>query len=617
MRNWDAFMSQVDQPVEVLSLQDYLAVLRRRRWLIAVVTTIVVVSALTTSFLMTPIYEGTTEVVVEPVRRSQEVSLENLLSTPNAAVATEQRVITSRAVAERVADLVDADDVGDLLDNVEVTAVRDTRVVEIRFRDPDPVRAAATADAFAAAYLDLRRDQAVDEMLRARSSLEQRADDLRRRIIELDEGLRASEPDPVIADEDDEGDVEPPPVADDAGDLGLQVERDALIAQLAQVSAQIAEFGAGSEAVVGGGAVLNPAEIPQGPVEPNLIRNGALAIVLGVLLGVGLAFLRDHLDDLIRDEDDFKRATGGLPVIGRIPEWNDKSKADRFVTLVEPSSQVSDTYRELSASLRFMLLTHGDTREARGGRGYSVLLTSALAGDGKTSTATNLAVTAARAGLRTVLVDADLRRSSIGRRLGLARASGLSDVLLEGDRVSTHSLKVGIDNLVVLAAGTTPPNPNELLASSAMRQLHEFMVGRADLVIYDTPAVLAVPDALELAHYVDVVILVGRANQSRRRQLSAAMERLAQAGANLRGTVFNGVGDQSEYYYAYYDVDDSGRPLRRRDRTARAKVNPVEVDQSPGWLWGSPADTDLVWPPPGEPGVPQPAAAEPPSPPRA
>lgn len=606
-------MSPVDRADEVLSLQDYLAILRRRRWLIAIVTTLVVVTSVTTSLMMTPVYEGSAEVVVEPVRRSQEVSLENLLSASSAAVATEQRVITSRAVAERVADIVDAEDVSELLKNVEVATVRDTRVVEIRYRDTDPVRAAATADAFADAYLDLRRDQAVDEMLRARSSLEQRSDDLRQRIIELDEQLRAREPEPVAPQEGEE-EAELPPAAEEPVDLALQVERDALVAQLAQVSAQIAEFGAGSETVVGGGSVLNPAQIPEAPVEPNLARNGALAAVLGILLGVGLAYLRDHLDDLIRDESDFKRATGGLPVLGRIPAWNDKSDVDRFVTLVEPSSQISDAYRELSASLRFMLHTHGEARGAGEERGYSVLLTSALAGDGKTSTATNLAVTAARAGLRTVLVDADLRRSAIGRRLGVARASGLSDVLLDGDRVSTHSLRVGIDNLVVLAAGTTPPNPNELLASSSMRQLHEFMIRRADLVIYDTPAVLAVPDALELAHYVDVVILVGRAHQSRRRQLSAAMERLMQAGANLRGAVFNGVDDQDEYYYAYYDLNESGRPLRRRDRGGRGKEGPIAVDQSPEWLWGSPGDTDLAWPPPDAP-APQPtfAVAEPPA----
>src|SRR5690606_23839670 len=136
-------------------------------------------------------------------------------------------------------------------------------------------------------------------------------------------------------------------------------------------------------------------------------------------------------------------------------------------------------------------------------------------------------------------VDADLRRPTVGKRFGMGRATGLSDVLLNGDDLRDHVLEVGIDNLRVLPAGTIPPNANELLASTAMRAFEREVLRRADLVIYDSPAVLAVPDALELGRQVDVTVLVARAGRTSRRELGAALERLQQVGIQVAGTVLN------------------------------------------------------------------------------
>ena len=543
---------------DVISLQDYLVVLKRQRWLVLLTLVVVVVAAIGVSFAQTPQYEGRTEVVVEPVRHTQDASLEELLTPSRSAVETERLVMTSRAVAERAADNLGVENVTGLLEQVRVESVSDTRVVRIISTHEDPARAAAIANAFADAYLTLRRDQAVDELLAARESLEERAADLRERVAELDDE----------------------PGADN--DTGLQVERDALVAQLAQLSVQISELGDAAEGITGGGTVLTPAEIPTSPVSPRPLRTGALAVVLGLLLGVGLAFLRDHLDDVVRDEEDLKRASGGRPMLGRIPTWNDPADSNRLVTLVDPAAVASEAYRELSAGVRFLLLTSRDDVEAEGegGRpqraGRSLMVTSAVAGDGKSSTAANLAVAAARVGLRTVLVDADLRRSTVGGRFGLGRSTGLSDVLLSGGKPSDHAVQVGVDNLVVLTAGTTPPNPNELLASRAMRELHRTLTEQADLVIYDTPAALAVPDVLELGHLVDLTIMVARQGVTGRRQLSGAIERLEQAGTHVGGLVLNGIDHRADgYYYAYYYREpepdaQGGERLRRSSKPAKA-----------------------------------------------
>jgi polysaccharide biosynthesis transport protein len=564
----------VERDDDVISLQDYLVVLRRQRLLIALTVVLVVVAALGVSFAQTPIYEAEAEVVVEPVRRTQDISLEELLLPQNNVVQTERLVVTSRPVAERVVDELRLPDTTSALEQVRVETVGDTRVLRIVATHPDPAQASQVADAFALAYLDHKRDQAVEGLLAARANLEDRAASIRAQIAELDE-----------ADEVDE------------------VERDALLAQLSQLAAQSAELGDAAGTVSGGGSVLTPAEVPTSPVSPRPIRTGALALVLGLLLGVGLAFLRDHIDDVVRDENDFKRATGGRPILGRIPTWNDPDGGERLATLLEPSALASESYRELSAGVRFLLLAHADSRAAGdtppGGTapGRSIMIASAHAGDGKTSTAANLAVAAARVGLRTLLIDTDLRRPSVHKRFGLGQTSGLTDVLLSGDDLRDHVIAVGVDNLRVLPAGTMPPNPHELLASPAMRALERDVVRRADLVIYDTPAVLAVPDALELGRHVDVAVLVGRAGTSGRRQLAAAIERLEQVGTDVAGTVLNDIDSSDGYYYSYYYAEaptaapsGNGRSSRRGGAVIRRSGDDVADGQDRGARAPAPAE---------------------------
>jgi polysaccharide biosynthesis transport protein len=344
--------------------------------------------------------------------------------------------------------------------------------------------------------------------------------------------------------------------------------------------------------------VLSPAEVPEDPISPQPLRTGALALVLGLLLGVGLAFLRDHVDDVIRDEADFRRATGGRSVLGRIPSWTDPEGGNRLATLIEPTSIASESYRELSAGVRFLLLANAEAATSEGPPtgaptvGRSILVTSATAGDGKTSTAANLAVAAARVGLRTLLVDADLRRATVGKRFGIGRTTGLSDLLLNGDTLVDHAVAVGVDNLRILPAGTLPPNPNELLASPAMRALERDILARVDLVIYDSPAVLAVPDALELGRHVDLAIIVGRAGSTGRRQLSSAIERLEQVGTKVAGTVLNDINSKDDgYYYSYYygqseaaesmpEPEPNGSESPRRADRRRAKREPSPVARS-------------------------------------
>jgi polysaccharide biosynthesis transport protein len=564
----------VSDTTPVTTVQDYLAVIARQRWVIILTTVLVVVAALAVTFAQTPLYRASTELALQPVQAAG-----GGLSTGAGAGETDQILLLSQPVMERAAERLGAGSAGEAARGVSSEQIGTTSILRISAVDPDPATAAAKADAFAAAYVDYRLDEAVESVISARASVQDRIGAIRAELAEIDGQMSGATG----------------PAAEE-----LRIQRATLEDRLTQLIAQETEFADATQGIRGGGSVLTPASVPSAPFSPQPIRNLGLALVLGLVLGIAIAFVRNHVDDVVRDEDDFKRSTGGRPILGRIPAWTGGENDPRLATLVEPTSLVAEAYRELSAGLRFMLVTHGadpagadvpaagataadaaDTDLGETGRlGSAVMVASATAGEGKTSTAANLAVAAARVGLRTILVDADLRRSTVHRRFGLTRSTGLCDVLIGDGTVVDHLVDVGIDNLRVLPAGTIPPNPAELLASPAMRAVQYRLQRGADLVIYDSPAVLAVPDALELGRFVDLAILVGRAGATTRRQLAATIERLTQVGTDVAGTVLNGISGRADgYYYAYYYTEEAGGSRRDGARDGRKVRLPKRGDR--------------------------------------
>jgi polysaccharide biosynthesis transport protein len=540
---------------DVISLQDYLVVLKRQRLLIVATVILVVVAALGVSFAQTPIYESASEVVVEPVRRTQDVSLEDLWYQAN-AVETERRVITSRPVAQRAAEELGLEDPRTALDGIRVETVADTRVVRIIASDVDPSAAAEKANAVANAYLAHRRAEAVEGIVAARTDLEERAASLRNEIAEMDA---------------DDGEID-------------EVQRDALLAQLSAVVAQAAEVSGSTDAVAGGGSVLAPAEVPTSPVSPVRSARARSRSCSGCCWASGSPSCATT-----STTSSVTRPTSSVPpAAGPSSAGSRRGRTPTVATGSRPSSSrprspASPTGSSPpgSGSCSSLTTKRRAPKVSPASSGRSIMVSSAHAGDGKTSTAANLAVAAARVGLRTLLIDTDLRRPTVHKRFGMGATTGLTDVLLTGGDLRDHVISVGVDNLRVLPAGTIPPNPHELLASSAMRALERDVARRADLVIYDSPAVLAVPDALELGRHVDVAILVGRAGVTSRRQLTAAIERLEQVGTDVAGTVLNGIDSKNDgYYYSYYYAETpaptngkSGRgvTIRRRDKDEPAR----------------------------------------------
>lgn len=291
--------------------------------------------------------------------------------------------------------------------------------------------------------------------------------------------------------------------------------------------------------------VIERSVIPTVPTSPRPMQNLALGVLLGALLGLGQALVRDRLDTRVRSVSDLARVTDAA-VIGTIARHNPDSPADE-----NGYSVTDEAFRALRTNLGFLGLA--------GERRPSVVFTSSVAAEGKTETATRLARSLAAAGERVLLVDADLRRPKVADRLGLEGSAGLSHVL--SGQASAWDLVQpgGAPGLDVLAAGTVPPNPAELLGSEAMERFVRAAEDRYDHVLLDAPPLLPVTDAAVLAHQTGGAVVVARSGVVSRHEIAAALASLDAAGGDVLGIVLNdvtkrsGTGVYGGYYYYHRD----------------------------------------------------------------
>jgi polysaccharide biosynthesis transport protein len=311
--------------------------------------------------------------------------------------------------------------------------------------------------------------------------------------------------------------------------------------------------------------VAQAATAPTSPSSPKVARNTALGAMLGLLLGLGVAFLLERFDRRIREPKDLETIYR-LPLLGVVPESaalsrSARRKGDGRVAL--PPSD-AEAFHLIRAHLRYFNVD----RELR-----TVLVASAAPGDGKTTVARHLAAAAARMGSRVLLVEADLRRPTVAQQLDVQYGPGLSDVLIGATSVHEAVQIIDLESpaldgtkgrtLEVLVAGAAlPPNPGELIESHAMESLLEQTKSLYDLVVIDTPPLTAVSDAFPLLRKVDGVIIVGRVGRNRRDVAERLHETLTGAGAPLLGVVANGIksGGLGSYAYDYSYASEASFP---------------------------------------------------------
>lgn len=299
--------------------------------------------------------------------------------------------------------------------------------------------------------------------------------------------------------------------------------------------------------------IVERAVLPDAPVSPKPRLVLALASVLGLMLGFGLAFMRSLMDKKLSSDDDVAQLLA-VPVLSHVPHIPGASrKAPRsraLVTLHQGRSLPAEAYRQLRSSIFFTDMGGNGKRE--------VVVTSPGGGAGKSVTSCNLAITFAQQGYKTLLIDADLRRSVLHLTFDVAQRPGLTEYL-KGEASMSRLLKAtAIPNLMMIPAGATPPDPSELLGSSRFEAILEQARVHFDAIVVDSPPLLVVTDAVVLASKLGGVLLVVRSGLTHRHAAEDALEQLRLTGARVLGVVVNDTdggtryGYRNSYYYKYY-----------------------------------------------------------------
>lgn len=287
-------------------------------------------------------------------------------------------------------------------------------------------------------------------------------------------------------------------------------------------------------------SVITPATAPTSPSAPNTRLYLGIGLILGLAMGLAITLLKTALDTKVRGEADLRRISD-VPLLGGVAFDSDATKKP-LITQAPAQGPRAEAFRQIRTNLQFAHVSH-DSK--------AVLVTSSLPGEGKSTTATNLAIAMAQSGQTVALVDADLRRPSVNEYLGLDRNAGLTTALIGDADVNDLLQPWGDENLFVLTSGQIPPNPSELLGSRAMKDLIVALEQAFDAVIIDAPPLLPVTDAVVLAQQVGGVVLVIGASRVKTPDLQKSLDALAMVDADVLGVVMNLLPAKGPDSYSY------------------------------------------------------------------
>jgi capsular exopolysaccharide synthesis family protein len=441
--------------------------------------------------------------------------------------------------------------------SMRATPVGQTTVVRLTVESTDAGVAKRAADVYASTYVATRQRQQNDTLSSAGAQVQNKIADIERQLNALD----AQAPAGLSARSD------------------LNTQRLSLQSQYALYKQKLDQLQIDASLKDAGVQITSAATRPTTPIRPRPLRDAILAIIIGLLLGTGLAFVLEYLDDKIRSADDVSRYGHDLTTLAEVPSvpgWRDR-KSTKVVTLEAPTTPAAEAYWSLRTSVQLI----GIRDPMR-----SLLVTSSIAGEGKSTTVANLGVAMARTGLRVALVDLDLRSPRLAEFFDFDNRIGITSVLVGEATLerALHRVPVleGAPPMLVLGSGVVPKNPSEVLGTARVSELLTALRSRVDILIIDSPPLIPVTDALVLANRVDGVLLVVGAGRAKREQLGRAVTLLHQANALTIGAVLSSskqrhVGYGYGYGSAYgYGVPENATSVIDADGPLFGRVPPHE-----------------------------------------
>ena len=523
-------------------LRTYAGILWRRRWWIVVTTVVVGLAAVLNAVRHDERYEASAAfLLASPPEVGVQLGDAPLSDDAERQVGNEIERLNSNDLRGEIAEVLGRPT------HVEARRSGVNDVIRLVTTGGDPEQVAADVNEFLDAYTVIRHREVTAEIVAARQEVARQREERRSQLQELQARLAS-----LTARVESAPDAESRAAAQTELDAEerrvtpLEQEHLQAIDQLEQTRSQLDDARSSS---TGGVLVIGRATVPDDPVFPQPKKDLLVGLVVGALLGLGLAFVREFADDRILTEDDVERALPDVPLVATLPELDETA-----VAVGTDASVGIEAFRALAASVEF----------SRNSKPVTVIhVTSALAGEGKSTTAANLAVAFAETGTRVAVVDSDLRRPSLPGLFGIEPGIGLAGVLA-GTTTLDDALQPadGLDNLQLLPPGRLPSNPTRLLYARRTEELFDQLRAQFDVVVIDSPPILPVADSLVLTQFADLVLFVVRSGNTGRRVLRRARRNLARVEVGDVVSVLNRVQrrgpDGYDYYYGRY-YDDEAR----------------------------------------------------------
>lgn len=537
-RGWLVHAPSARKPERItrLDIRRQLAIIRRRLPLIILSVLLASTAAYVGSSLQPKQYEAQATLIVGESLSAVNPDYNQLLASQRIS-KTYATIATTRPLLVRVITKLGLNTTPEkLIKRVHASAPLDSTLLTITATDGDAASAAAIANAMG------------DELIAASPGLQGPQEDITQSVRKDLDATQAL----ITSTQAEVERLAALPERTTAEDANLTLLQGRVIS-LRQTSATLLDFLSGNRANFL--SVVEPAVPSIEQVSPRPIFSLVLGAVLGLFVAMALSFLVEYLDDTVKTATDVQQLLG-LPTLGaisRIRKRKGGHEMYRLAALLFPRSATAEAFRTLKTNIEFAAI-EAPLR--------TLLVTSALPGEGKTVSAANLAVAFAQGGQRVLLLDADLRDPGIHRIFDIPNAHGLTDLLrterTDPDQVTTTT---EVENLRILTAGVLPPNPVELLGSRRMRRLLERLQADFDLIVIDSPPLHVVADAAVLGSFLDATVLVIQAGRSRRASVRESAEALARADARVLGVVLNQISDKTPSgFRPYYDeAPDAGQ----------------------------------------------------------
>ena len=538
---------------ETPGLEDYLAAIRQRKWLILLCGVLALVLAILFTSTRTATYTASARVLVNPTAVG---STDGRLVRP--VLEREREVIDSNAVAERAAEQLSLGQSGRaLLEDLDVFFVDNSDALEIQYVSSDPELAQTVVNAFAEQYVARRVEQAQALDDNTLNELQQKIDEIDAQVADLEQQIStaAEERSRLL-----QLDLDASAITDQITSFRTSISSllaDRRVTRNDLADAQLSERTRGAPA-----EVLQFASVPE---VPNGFSDRILQIVgllFGLGVGVGLAFILHRLDRTARESGDVELALGAN-VLASIPQFGVGNRSGNAAVVMLAGGRSAkvqrarESFRRLRSAVQFL----GTSRDAD-----TYLVTSARPAEGKSTISVNLAAALAQGGAKVCLINADLRRPTVERMLGVPNVRGLSSWLTDNSVTDIMVPVDGTPGLVLVPSGPPPANPGELLATGGLDELLGELSTQFDVVIVDAPPVLSAADASAIAPHVDGTLIVVDSRRTDTDTLLRVRGELERTGGRLLGAVLN------------RDSTDGG-PRLGRDRYAYERVSAARATQ--------------------------------------